>query len=247
VHSQDTGPNGKPRILMASQPYGSGTVVVLALQNFWKWRLAKDAEQAQFDRFWQQMIRRLAEAGGHAVRIEVLDQELRPRQPVRLSLERTAMPEENVEAAQELIFRVRNSREETVAEQKVILPPAGQIEVMFVPPEVDHYTLEVMAEGDSSLASRVLEIREPNLEMQRTGRDMETLRQWAAISGGSAWTVEEARARAPDFTKSLLTQIEEARASRQHRNPVDFSWWSVGLVLGPLCAGWILRKRWMLK
>jgi len=56
LHSQDSGPKGR-RILMASQRYGAGLVTIAGVQNFWRWRLAKDSEPQQFDRFWRQLFR----------------------------------------------------------------------------------------------------------------------------------------------------------------------------------------------
>src|SRR5439155_15700171 len=50
LHQSDDGPRGR-RILMASQHYGAGLSAVLCIQNFWRWRLSKDSEPQQFDRF----------------------------------------------------------------------------------------------------------------------------------------------------------------------------------------------------
>lgn len=61
---------------------------MIALQNLWKWRLAKEADQGAFDRFWRQLIRRLADAVRSPVRIEVADPELRPGRSIRLTLAR---------------------------------------------------------------------------------------------------------------------------------------------------------------
>ena len=53
-------PSGK-RILMASQRFGAGLSAVICVQNFWRWRLAKDADPQHFDRFWRQLFRFLSE------------------------------------------------------------------------------------------------------------------------------------------------------------------------------------------
>src|SRR5262249_18552230 len=51
------------RILMASQRYGAGQATALCVQNFWRWRLAKDSDPQNFDRFWRQLFRWLGEIG----------------------------------------------------------------------------------------------------------------------------------------------------------------------------------------
>ncbi len=246
VHADDVGPNGEPRILMAEQPYGSGTAVVIALQNLWKWRLAKEADQGQFDRFWRQLIRRLADAGRSPVRIEVLDQELRPGRTIRMTLAREVAPGD-AEVPGEFTFRVSDGRGEIISEEKVDLVPGRMTEVAFVPEGADLYSLAVVGAEQAQVAGRVLEIREPNLEMQRTGRDMEILRQWSAMSGGSAWTVEEAREEPEGFAAALGDGVEAARRMRMRRVAVGPGGWAMVLAVAPLCAGWILRKRWMLR
>ena len=247
VHSKDLGPDGKPRILMAGQPYGSGFAAVVTVQNFWKWRLAKDSEQAHFDRFWQQFIRRLAESGRQSVRIEVLDQELRPDREIAVTIEKMAeAAEAGQEQAKKIRFQVKNSAGEMVADQPMELTSGRSERVTFFPKVSDIYTLGVVDDAGVSLASRMLEIRAPNIELQATGRDMATLQQWGMLSGGSAWTAEAARQDPEGFARAIRTQIEAARISRVQREPAGINPWTFLLAVLPLCAGWILRKRWML-
>lgn len=247
VHSADTGPDGKPRILIASQSYGSGMTAVLTVQNFWKWRLAKECDQSQFDRFWQQFIRRLAESGRGPVRIEVLDQELSPGRNIVLSIEKMPDAKKNDAVTDRIQFRVRDGSGAQILEQALRLQSGQSQKVNFVPEHPGIYTLEAAdAVANTQLATRSLEIRAPNLEMQRTSRDMETLKQWAMFSSGSAWSVESARADPENFANTLLTQIESSRISREQRTPIGINPVTFTLVLIPLCVGWVLRKRWML-
>ena len=63
------------------------------MQNFWRWRLAKDSDPAQFDRFWRQLFRYLGEAGRQSVLIDFTDQQLEPPTDLHVLLERqAAMP-----------------------------------------------------------------------------------------------------------------------------------------------------------
>lgn len=247
VHSADTGPDGKPRILMASQSYGSGMVAVLTVQNFWKWRLAKECDQAQFDRFWQQFIRRLAESGRSPIRIDVLDQELAPGREIALSIEKMPDAKKNDATTDRIQFRVQDSSGAQVLAKTLALQPGQSQRVTFFPAQAGTYKLEAVdAVSNTQLATRSLEILAPNLEMQRTSRDMETLKQWAMFSSGSAWTIESARADPDNFAKTVLAQIESSRVARQQRTPIGINGITFALVLLPLCAGWVLRKRWML-
>ncbi|HND54070.1 MAG TPA: hypothetical protein PLV92_16785, partial [Pirellulaceae bacterium] len=90
-HPQDRGPAG-PRALMAVQRFGAGRSAVIGVQNFWRWRLAKDSDPRQFDRFWQQLLRFLAEGGREQLAIRIPDQTLVPPTDVRFVLERQPDP-----------------------------------------------------------------------------------------------------------------------------------------------------------
>ena len=107
VHQTDDGPRGR-RILMASQRYGAGLSAVLCIQNFWRWRLAKDSDPRQFDRFWRQLFRFLSEVGRHEVSIHVADQELRPQMDVHVVLERQPNPKNVTETVRKFFARVED-------------------------------------------------------------------------------------------------------------------------------------------
>ncbi len=246
VHSTDVGANGKPRILMASQRYGSGMAAVITIQNFWKWRLAKESEQEQFDRFWQQFMRRLTEEGRQVVRIEVLNQELRPDREIAVTVEKLAETSKTDEDKPKKIhFQVRDSGGTMIADHPMELTPGRAEKATFSPQKADIYTLTAVDEAGLTIASRTLEIRAPNIELLATARDMSNLQQWGMLSGGSAWTVEAARQDPEAFIRGIVNQIEAARRARSQREPLGVSLWSFLLVTLPLCAGWILRKRWI--
>src|SRR5438067_8581003 len=86
-HEQDIGPDGR-RILMAAQRYGAGLSAVICLENLWRWRLAKDANKEQFDRFWRQLFRYLGQAGRESVAIHFADEEQRPHSDAHLVVEK---------------------------------------------------------------------------------------------------------------------------------------------------------------
>jgi hypothetical protein len=76
---------------MASQAYGAGLSAVVCVQNMWRWRLARDADPEQFDRFWRQLFRFLGQASRQDVGIELADQDC-GRAEIRVVLERQPRP-----------------------------------------------------------------------------------------------------------------------------------------------------------
>ena len=105
VHQTDEGPQGR-RILMASQRYGAGLSAVVCIQNFWRWRLAKDSEPLQFDRFWRQLFRFLSEVGRQDVAIHLADQELHPQMDVQVILEKQPNPKNITDPNRKFFVRV---------------------------------------------------------------------------------------------------------------------------------------------
>jgi uncharacterized membrane protein len=108
-HQSDDGPHGR-RILMASQRYGAGLSAIICIQNFWRWRLAKDSEPQQFDRFWRQLFRFLSEVGRQDVAIHLAEQELRPEMDVQVVLERQPNPKSATEPSRRRGAPRRRSR-----------------------------------------------------------------------------------------------------------------------------------------
>ena len=176
---------------MASQRYGAGLSAVLCIQNFWRWRLAKDSDPRQFDRFWRQLFRFLSEVGRHEVSIHLADQELRPQMDVQVVLERQPNPKNITETSRKFFARVEDSQKHLLHEETVELETLRPVSFKFHAEKPDVYTITVSDSLKVPLTTRPIEIRDVNVEFQNTARNMETLRQWAAVSDGLAMKVED--------------------------------------------------------
>ncbi len=241
-HQTDDGPNGK-RILMASQRYGAGISAVLCIQNFWRWRLAKDSEPQQFDRFWRQLFRFLSEAGRQDVSIHLADQDLHPQMDVRVILEKQPNPKNATETSSTFFVRVEDGKKKVLHEETVQLEALHPVDFSFHAENADIYTVSVLDASKAPIATRPVEIRELNVEFQNTARDMETLQQWAAVSDGMAMKVEDCRD-ASELVNQIKAKIEQVRHGKQTRKPVGINGWMLALVLGCLGGEWVLRKSW---
>ncbi len=242
VHQTDEGPHGR-RILMASQRYGAGLSAVLCIQNFWRWRLAKDSDPRQFDRFWRQLFRFLSEVGRHEVSIHVGDQELRPDMDVQVVLERQPSPKNVTETSRKFFVRVEDSQKQMLHEETVELETLHPVDFKFHAAKADVYNITVSDSLKVPIATRPIEIRDVNIEFQNTGRNMETLRQWASVSDGLAMKVEDC-GDAAKLVAQIKAKIEEVRHGKQMRQPFGMNGWVLGLIAGCLAAEWGLRRRW---
>lgn len=242
VHQTDDGPHGR-RILIASQRYGAGLSAVLCIQNFWRWRLAKDSEPQQFDRFWRQLFRFLGDVGRQDVSIHLVDQDLRPDMDVRVVLEKQPNPKIAGEPGRKFFVRVEDSKKNVLRNEAVELEPLHPVDLSFHASKADVYTVTVSDSLHAPASTRQIEIRDVNLEFQDTARNMETLRQWASVSEGLALKAEECPD-ATDLVRSITSKIDESRKNKQQRHPVGLNAWMLGLVAGSLAAEWVLRKKW---
>lgn len=246
VHPQAKGAKGR-RVLMAVQRFGAGLAAMIGVQNFWRWRLAKESEPRHFDRFWQQLLRYLAEGTRDEVIIRLPDQDLRPGGDVRVVLERLASPRDPGSESRSYSLKVKQEEGEgQVLEQRAELATGRPVEFTFRAEKSGTYTLTVLNAEGASQATRFVEVRESSIELEQTACDMDRLAQWASLSAGVVRKAEDC-----SDVGELVTGIEERAQSPERRTPrrlpAGVNAWMLSLLLALLCAEWLLRKRWGLR
>ena len=239
-HERDVGPEGR-RILMAAQRFGAGRSVVLCVQNFWRWRLAKDAVPEQFDRFWRQLLRWIGEGAALEWRVSFPAQNLRAGGEIRAQIEYAG---EMGEGARRVRVQVQDPAGDEVLSQE--LDPAGGLrEIRFRSEKPGDYRIQVVeVETGRKMAERSVEAVEVVEELQKTARDMETLRQWAALGKGEAYRAEDLKN--PSDLAGGLGKVAQYRESRRERRSVGLNAWVFCGVLILLLGEWALRRRWNL-
>jgi uncharacterized membrane protein len=250
-HEQDVGPAGK-RILMAAQSYGAGRSAVICVQNFWRWRLAKNADPTQFDRFWRQFFRYLGEAGRQSILIDFTDQQLDPPTDLHVVLEQQETPS-TPEATPGAVSSPSSSftvvakgpDQKEILRQTVDLPPGQDVPLTFHAEKEGFYSIAILDSHGIDIAERSKELVSNKVELEHTGRDMENLRQWAALTQGTAFAEEDLKSIDPLIT-AIHREMEKAKAEDTSRLPLGLNGWLLMLLLGCLGGEWILRKRWNL-
>jgi uncharacterized membrane protein len=241
LHQTDEGPRGR-RILMASQRYGNGTTAIMTLQNFWVWRLAKESDPAQFDRFWRQFLRYLAEASRQDVSIEIGDQELRPGADIQLTLNKEPNPKDAASVpATRFTVRVQNAGGTNIASGEIELAVGRPVNYTFKAGPAGLHTITVLDINKVPVATRTLDIHDINLEFQDSARNMENLSQWASLSDGLALRAEDGDSTV-ELASKILRAVEQTRNAHKTRVPVGVNFWTFILVLGGLVAEWLYRK-----
>lgn len=241
LHERDSGENGR-RILMASQPYGAGISAVIALQNFWRWRLDRDAEPERFDRFWQQLLRYLAQSGRQEVNVFFPDQALQPGGEIRAVVERAGRTDSG-EMLHEV--SVKDPRGETVSEHDVALAGGDSATIRFPAQTEGVYQVRVEWPGAARPVVEPIEIRDGNRELERTARDLETLEQWARASDGFATPIGDVED--VDAVLDRLRERAEARRRKRRRlEPAGLEPLVLVMLVGATAAEAALRVRWRL-
>jgi uncharacterized membrane protein len=250
-HEQDLGPQGK-RILMASQNFGAGRSAVICVQNFWRWRLAKESNPDQFDRFWRQFFRWLGAAGKQSVLIDFANQELTPPTDLHILLERQMTPSDAAQPedtqsklANTFTVSVTGPDQKELAHTNLELPPNQSVPVNVHAENEGLYSIVIRDAQQREVAERNLQLVNNRIELEHTGRDMENLRQWASLTGGRALAEEDAQD-TDALVVSMQKQIQLAQKASSARIPAGLNGWMLALLLGCLGGEWLLRKRWNL-
>lgn len=254
-HADDIGPDGHKRILMATQRYGAGTSVVLCVENFWRWRLEKEGEPLQYDRFWRQLFRYLGEGSRETILIDFTDQQLTLPTTVKATVERQARAKDFATAVNPaahdkggLNYRVEvhgPGAAEPIYQAEIPLEPGAPVPVTFQADKPGTYRITVADAHGAPAAERSLDLRDDEIEMTHTGRDMENLKQWASLTGGVARPAE-APGDLDDIIKAIHGGMDRAARAKEARVPLGLDAGTLAAVLTLLGAEWILRKRWNL-
>jgi uncharacterized membrane protein len=250
-HETDVGPSGK-RILMASQNFGAGRTAVICVQNFWRWRLAKESNPDYFDRFWRQFMRWLGAAGKQSVLIDFANQELTPPTDLHILLERqmnptdaAALDNSGAKLANMFTVSVTGPDQKEIAHNTLELPPNQSVPMNVHAEAEGLYSIVIRDSAQREVAERNLQLADNRIELEHTGRDMENLKQWASLTGGQALTEEDAQ-----DTDALSLNIQKAmqlaEKSSGSRTPWGLNGWMLALLLACLAGEWMLRKRWNL-
>lgn len=81
-----TDPSGRPRIVLASQPYGKGKAIALTVQDTWNWQMDASitVEDQTHENFWRQMLRWLVDGVPDAVDVHTSSERVDPGEPVTI-------------------------------------------------------------------------------------------------------------------------------------------------------------------
>lgn len=226
--------------LLAWHSFGSGRVMVLATDSFWRYGLPlaeRTVTPEQFGNFWREKARflilgrqggglRLYTDGQHYYRGEpvrvwayvdanIQTEESLPRIPVMIQRDGDEVPER--------VFLSRNPQAWTLYEGS------------FRPQQTGHYTLQV--EMNQIQDEKRIEVSAPREEYRWLHQNVALLQEVAQVSGGSYLRPEEL-----DRLPSRMNLVPETEIISRSVFVGSLPW-VLPLLLAVITAEWILRKR----
>lgn len=228
-----------PVPLIATQRFGKGQVLYLAIDSTWRWRYAWG--EVYFDRFWGQVVRNLAPEREEKHRMSELStgrDAYRPGEVV--SIAAFAFSPDGAPLEQtNLLVSAEEAGGEPVAVMlgKASKGAPGEYQGQWVPPRRGGYLLRLESEGLTPAAAR-LRVGPARVEVEDTLPDVALLRQVAELSGGryfEPWELESILDELPQDEREVATYVTRSL----------WDLWPVFMLLvGANLAELGLRKRW---
>ncbi len=241
---------GDAPIVLASQRYGRGRVAAFAVQDSWLWQMhaSMPLEDQTFEQLWQQLLRWLVSDAPRRVELEVSNDRPAPGEPVDLRAVVRDGGFLGVNGAEATATVTGPTGEEQKLPLEWTVEEDGEYRASFVPELPGPYDVRVMAEVDSESAGggesqRIGdEIRliaaDPATESFGAEMNAALLRRIAGDTGGRFYDAEDAG--------DLAEDARYTESGKTVRETVEL--WDMPIVLllllGSLCAEWLLRRRW---
>ncbi len=226
-HDQDVGPHGK-RILMSAQSYGAGRSAVICVQNFLALASCQNSDPTQSTGSGVNIFATSARPGARASSSTSRTSNS-IRRPICMSCWSGRKPRPDLAATPGATPRARiHHRGERAG-------PKGNPAAKFEPasrtgraPSPFHARQKastpstIFDDHNIGVAERSIQLTNTKPELERTGRDMENLRQWAALTQGTAFGEEDLKNVSP-LIDAIHKEMQLAETQNTSRLPLGLT------------------------
>lgn len=219
-------PSGAP--LLAFQNYGAGRSMVLACDPLWRWKMSLPSDNHAYEIFWKNIFSYLASKRNPYTGFAVPDASPGRREWLFVLDSRSADPS---------AFRCeleRNGKKEPVAMRR----EGGKTGCLLSPEAGDSILRAYDAKGNEAAAITFSAESVSSLppEMRNLEPDRELLYELANLPNASLWDGRTELDPAEKFG------CEKSVIEERTRRPLWHTWQLFALILGLLCAEWIVRR-----
>ena len=228
------------RILLATQNYNAGRVMVFTPNSSWRWQMLQSHQDESHQRFWRQVAKWLTTAPKEHLKLDIAKTAYTLKEPVVIEVTATDQGFEPTNQAKlrTVIVDETGKRKELRLEQ--VLGEDGLYSARFIPNRYGEYTVTATGtlNGESLGEQQSLfEVKPSYAEFSNAELNVALLKALAEGSGGKYYPLEEA--------SQLVQQIPLVESATSTITDVDI--WDMPLIFGLLLAmlglEWFVRKR----
>ena len=230
--------------VLVVQPFGAGRSAYLGTDGTWRWRATGEA---QFNRFWVQLVRYLADARRQSTSSRgtiVLDRDV-VSAGADVRVEARVLDEQFLPVTQPEVDMTLESPDGMSRRVALSAIPgragwyAGRVAVESE--GVARLRISLPGVGDDDALTQYVRVQRPDLEMRSVRLRADELRDLAESTGGRFVRIEDA-ADLPDWIESAA----QTRTERGPRRDLWDRWWVMLLLVFLLGTEWALRRRYQL-
>jgi hypothetical protein len=238
-----TAPGGGIFPVVAVQRYGQGRSMVFAGEASWRWKMMVPSTDRSYEFFWRQSARWLSSSAPEPVSIRVPDAP-EPGDAIAIDVEArdasfAPVPDATIDATLTLPGGAMQPIKVRHAD-----PAGGTYTAALGPEQAGLYRVHAEARRGSTIlgsADRWMYVGGADREFTDPRLNEGFLRRVARNSGGRYVRAADA-SKVPEWLKAAVPQNAAPERRDLWHEP-----WALGLVIGLLCAEWILRRRWGLR
>ena len=228
------------RILIATQNYNAGRVMVFTPHTSWRWRMHTPHEDDSYERFWRQVAKWLTTAPKEHIELDIAKTAYSLKEPVIIEVTATDLQFEltNNAKLRAIVVDETGKRKELKLEQ--VLGKDGLYTARFIPNRYGEYTVTATGTLDGKNLGEqqsLFEAKTSYAEFSNAELNVSFLQTLAEGSGGEYYGIEEAA--------QLVNQIPLVESATSKITDVDI--WDMPLIFGAVIAllglEWFLRKR----
>lgn len=234
------GDSRKNAVLLATQRYGRGRALALMTANSWAWQMEMPHKDDSHEVFWRQALRWLVGSAPDRVSLD-LDRTVVPQaEPVTLSVEVNDKSFTKLNDATVAAQITWPGGKTTELPLRWTVKRDGIYESQFQPTENGTYRVQATATRlgeEVGKSERFFTVTESNREFFDAGQKKDLLQRLAAETGGSYYTLANAKQMPED-----ISYVERPNSVPQILSLWDLPIWFV-LLSGLLIFEWAWRRR----
>ncbi len=228
------------RILVATQNYNAGRVMVFTPNSSWRWQMLQSHQDETHQRFWRQVAKWLTTAPKEHLKLDIAKTAYTLKEPVVIQVTATDRRFEPTNQARLRAVLIDETGKRKEIRLEPVLGEDGLYSARFIPNRYGEYTVTATGtlNGEALGEQQTLfEVKPSYAEFSNAELNVALLKALAEGSGGKYYPLEEA--------SQLVQQIPLVESATSTITDVDI--WDMPLIFALLLAmlglEWFLRKR----